>query len=169
MQLDEMKAVSLLPYIGDEPEFSSRDIRQRIAGISKSFHELLLGEIAQARVLLNLDIPDLAGAYFHICRALEGYLESVIVRPSIEALLNPLQIHLARPALRPHQVLARDFIRNVRNAAIRSFGTTAETDSILSLLDRFENPTAEDVLECEQLAINVATRIEELRKPWSTP
>lgn len=103
-----------------------RSLWRRISLVSEDAYNLSVNEITASGILLSLEIPDIAGAFFHAHRALEAYLEAVVVIPALEDLIDPIASFLEKENYRPRQVLNATFLRELRNAALQSaFGPEA--------------------------------------------
>ncbi len=159
------------------------EIRDTIFGISQSHRELVKEELEQSLLLLRQTTPhpDRAGAYFHAFRAVEGYIELVILRPILEALTQPVAPLFEEGKLAPFVVVNARFIQQLRDRVLKAICSSSEiADNLLTYFHRFDNlaktrnaifhgfwePTDEQVHECTALATGIIETIEVQRQKF---
>jgi hypothetical protein len=155
-------------------------IRQRILDSSPTYLSLVTSELAKAEILLSGETPDLAGAFFHAYRSLDGYLAAVIINPISEVLMKPISSLFVEDKLTEHRrTIARVLGKDLRNPMLERICSVEEIrkelmeqiqafDVIKRLRNRivhgFEEPTREQVERCRIIARRTADLIEAERR-----
>jgi len=170
---------ALNEFDGAIREATLERIRLTILTTSKDARVIVSSELQQSEFLSDLDVPDHSGAYFHAYRALDGYLDAVVVRPTLDVIMEPLAHEVQSSALSPHRVLQSRFVRQLRDAALRSICSTNEIAMNLlrevhafdelgafrnSVFHSFEEPRRNDVTHCASLVQRVVDIIESQRE-----
>ncbi len=155
---------------------ATEKIRQRILDASPTYLALINAELAKVDRLLNAEEPDLAGAFFHAYRSLDGYLEEVIIDSISGALMEPIAELFVEKTLTSHQrTIARTLGKNLRNAILdRICVDQSSTDKLKKqvrafdeitksrhlIVHRFGEPTRDQVEQCRNVARRTADLIE---------
>lgn len=153
-------------------------IRDTILDISGSYRALVQDSVQSSRVLRRLNPPDHLGAFFHSFRAIDAYLDAVVIRPMLEVVLEPIADLFNHKDLVPFRVLAASFKSAARDRVLRKICTLdSAADELKSLIAQFDGlqklrnesfhgfgqPNEDDVLLCEDLAENITELIERQR------
>lgn len=164
---------------------ATEKIRQRILDASPTYLALINAELAKVDTLLNAEEPDLAAAFFHAYRSLDGYLEEVIIDSISGALMEPIAELFVERTLASHQrKIARTLGKNLRNAILdRICVDESSTDELKKqvrafdeitksrhlIVHRFGEPTREQVEQCRNVARKTADLIEAERTRGQSP
>lgn len=105
-------------------------IRDLMLGISPTYREIVTSELLRAKQLLELDAPDNAGAFFHAYRAVDGYINAVVMGPIFETLVEPIA-DLFERKLNRHHVINRGFARSLRDSILPKVCTTTTISELL--------------------------------------
>lgn len=153
-----------------------------ILGISDSYRQIVHSELRQSQTLLAAVPPDRPGALFHAFRSIEGYLESVIMGPTLEVVIDPVAELFEHGQLVPINVLNSRFKRGLRDRVLtRMCSPTSVQEDLLRQVHQFDpgtelsrlrnevfhgfiEPTADQVQSCMDLARSIVDTIEEQRR-----
>lgn len=165
---------------------ATETIRQRILDTSSAYLHLVNSELAKVETILGAEEPDLAAAFFHAYRSLDGYVEEVIIKSISRSLMEPIAKLFVEKTLTAHQrTIARILGKNLRNAILERIcvdeASKAELKKQIKLFDGiteyrhaiihgFSEPTRGQVEQCRNVARRTADLIDaESKRPPTTP
>jgi hypothetical protein len=132
LQLSPETVFSPLPEQSEEIGIA---IRAALSAADRTSVLLAENELLASAAARSLVPPDHSAAFFHAYRAVEGYLENIVLRPVVRALLIP-----ADPTWRdfaPREIFQQRFRERVlRQALLTGFGSEA-VDTVASFFRNF--------------------------------
>jgi len=150
-------------------------IREKSLDVSRAYRQIVQNSIQQSNALRLLNPPDYLGAFFHTYRAIDAYLDVVVMRPMLDVVIEPVARLFKPESLAPFNVWQLRFSKNVRDQLLRALcfdeasaealkSLIAQFDGLAPLRNKsfhgFESPNQEDAIRCEKLADEITALIE---------